>query len=95
MNLRSEIDSHLHNDIHKLIKETTEKQIEAAHVRANDDKWRPMNLNNGDGVKHVNDDMNDVGIVNISNYIYGKSLHVRGKSPKPTQNCRPQNAVLS
>ncbi|KAH6934430.1 hypothetical protein HPB50_024219 [Hyalomma asiaticum] len=62
----------LKNDVERIITDSRDKALEAIKLRAAEDRWRPQNLYNKAGLQKLLDDMNNLGISNISAYVYGK-----------------------
>uniref|UniRef100_A0A131YRP1 Exocyst complex component 8 n=1 Tax=Rhipicephalus appendiculatus TaxID=34631 RepID=A0A131YRP1_RHIAP len=60
----------LKNDVERIITDSRDKALEAIKLRAAEDRWRPQNLYNKAGLQKLIDDMNYLGISNISPYVY-------------------------
>ncbi|XP_023224533.1 exocyst complex component 8-like [Centruroides sculpturatus] len=69
LDLSSLLDNLLQSDIERIIKESKDKLLEAINVRAVEDKWRKQNHQNKAGVMKFVDDMADLGITNVHNYV--------------------------
>lgn len=60
----------LKNDVERIITDSRDKALEAIKLRAAEDRWRPQNLLNKAGVQRLLDDMANLGVSNVSSYVY-------------------------
>ncbi|KAM7311352.1 exocyst complex component 8 [Ixodes scapularis] len=60
----------LKNDVERIITDSRDKALEAIKLRAADDRWRAQNLYKKDALQKLIDDMANLGIMNISQYVY-------------------------
>ncbi|XP_035221386.1 exocyst complex component 8-like, partial [Stegodyphus dumicola] len=56
--------------VERLVTEMKDKLLEAIKLRANDDKWRPQNLQNAANSKKLLDDLREMGIDSAELYLY-------------------------
>lgn len=67
------LDAQVTPQIEKVILDARDKMLEAIRLRAQEEKWRPINFQNKAGVTKFLDDMVDIGIASIHTYIYGRN----------------------
>lgn len=60
----------LRNDVERIITDSRDKALEAIKLRAAEDRWRPQNLQNRAGIQKLADDMSNLGVVDITAYVY-------------------------
>ncbi|CAL1296570.1 unnamed protein product [Larinioides sclopetarius] len=60
----------LASHVERLVTEMRDKLLEAIKLRANDDKWRPQNLQNSANSKKLLDDLREMGIDSAESYLY-------------------------
>ncbi|XP_015927483.1 exocyst complex component 8 [Parasteatoda tepidariorum] len=60
----------LAGQVERLVTEMRDKLLEAVKLRANDDKWRPQNLQTPANTKKLMDDLREMGISNVEVYHY-------------------------
>lgn len=56
--------------VERLVTEMRDKLLEAVKLRANDDKWRPQNLQNSANCKKLLDDLREMGVHNAEVYLF-------------------------
>lgn len=74
MDLTFYLESELRAPVERCLRDAREKLMESIKLRALEDKWRPVNLVNKNGIARFADDMNEVGIASIHSWVYGKII---------------------
>uniref|UniRef100_T1J4C7 Exocyst component Exo84 C-terminal domain-containing protein n=1 Tax=Strigamia maritima TaxID=126957 RepID=T1J4C7_STRMM len=64
------LDCQLQPQVEKIILDAKDKLLEAVKLRAQEDKWRPMNLQNKQGLEKFLDDTAELGLSIITKYVY-------------------------
>lgn len=65
------LESELRSPIERCLREAREKLLESVKLRALEDKWRPSNFANKNGILRLSEDLNEIGISSIQPWIYG------------------------
>ena len=60
----------------RCLRDAREKLMESIKLRALEDKWRPMNHVNKNGIARFAEDMNEVGIASIHSWVYGNEFRL-------------------
>lgn len=60
----------LSSHVERLVLEMRDKLLEAVKLRANDDKWRPQNLQNAANCKKLLDDLREMGVHSAEIYLF-------------------------
>lgn len=60
----------LSSHVERLVTEMRDKLLEAIKLRANDDKWRPQNLQNTTNSKKLLDDLREMGFDTVETYLF-------------------------
>lgn len=61
-------------DVEKWICDGRDKMIEAVKLRGQEDTWKMLKYETKEQLSKFIEDMNDLGIANIENYVMGKSF---------------------
>nr|CAG4636815.1 EOG090X021B [Ceriodaphnia reticulata]SVE72797.1 EOG090X021B [Ceriodaphnia reticulata] len=64
------LESELRAPVERCLRDAREKLMESIKLRALEDKWRPVNLVNKNGIARFADDMNEIGIASIHSWVY-------------------------
>lgn len=65
------LEGELRSRVEACLRDAREKLMESVKLRALEDKWKPVNFVNENGVARLIDDMRDLGISLIDAWIYG------------------------
>ena len=69
------LEGELRSRVEACLRDAREKLMESVKLRASEDKWRPVNFVNRNGVSRFSDDMKDLGIISVEAWIYGISSY--------------------
>nr|CAG4646074.1 EOG090X021B [Macrothrix elegans] len=64
------LEAELRSPIERCLRDAREKLLESVKLRASEDKWRPVNFVNKNGLVRFSEDMNEIGITPIQPWIY-------------------------
>jgi len=65
------LENELRGQVERCLRDAREKLMESIKLRALEDKWRPVNLVNKNGIARFADDMSEIGIASIHSLVYG------------------------
>nr|CAD7398301.1 unnamed protein product [Timema cristinae] len=71
LDLRYQLDGLLRTPLTRALRDSREKLVDAVKLRAAEDKWRPLNLQNKAGLGKFLQEMSDIGIASIHTHVTG------------------------
>ncbi|CAG2066159.1 unnamed protein product, partial [Timema podura] len=71
LDLRYQLDGLLRTPLTRALRDSREKLVDAVKLRAAEDKWHPLNLQNKAGLSKFLQEMSDIGIASIHTHVTG------------------------
>nr|CAD7201473.1 unnamed protein product [Timema douglasi] len=71
LDLRYQLDGLLRTPLTRALRDSREKLVDAVKLRAAEDKWHPLNLQNKAGLGKFLQEMSDIGIASIHTHVTG------------------------
>ncbi|KAL0277788.1 UNVERIFIED_CONTAM: hypothetical protein PYX00_004953 [Menopon gallinae] len=77
LDMRYQIDGMLHRSITITLQDSKDKLLESIKHRSAEEKWRPMNLQNKNNLNKLIQELTDLGLPMVHNYIKGLSIEIK------------------